>query len=418
MKKTTIPSKIWSSKVLWAAVSLLCALLLWVYVTDTEGDTYTDNFNNVQVVFVGEQTLKEQRGLIITDVENTSVNLTLRGDRRTISKLDASDLTVNVDVSNCTYTGRLDRNFTISFPAGVNPESIEEVSRSVSYISFQVDKLSSRSVELVGVFNGSAAEGYMVEPLEFAQPTVRISGPESDIGLVDYAEVVVELQDVSKTQEINAFFTLRDKDGNELDLDTIEAESDTVLVTLPVLATKEVPLALTVVAGGGATAADVNISFEPVEMISIAGDTAVLDGINKIDLGTVDLSEITDTYERKYTIKLDNDIQNLTGVMEVTATVEIKGLQTAKFIVTNISCSNVTAGYKETILTGNLEVIVRGTADELAGIEANDIRAVADLTDLGEATGIYTRDVEIYIAGVDSAAALGSYQIHVSLEKG
>ena len=417
MKKKIIPSKIWSSKVFWAIVSLIASLMLWVYVTDTEGDTHTDTFNNIPVRFTGEQSLKEQRGLIITDVENTSVTLTLRGDRRTISQLDPSEMAVIVDVSNCTYTGRLDRNFSISYPSGVDPEKIDVVSRSVSYISFLVDKISTRSVELVGVFNGSAAEGFMVEPLEFAQPTIRISGPESDIALVDEAEVVVELENVDRTQEINAFYVLKDKDGNEVDLDTIEAESDTVLVTLPVLATKDVPLALTVIAGGGATEADVNISFEPVQMITIAGDTAVLSGINKIDLGTVDLSEITDIYERKYTVKLDNNIQNLTGVMEVNASVEIKGLQTEKFVVTNITCSNVTAGYRETILTGNLEVVVRGRPAELAAIEPNDIRAVADLSDLGDATGIYTRDVEIFIAGAENAAAFGKYQIYVSLEK-
>ena len=94
MKKTTIPSKIWSSKIFWIIVSLLASLMLWVYVSDTEGDTYTDTFTNVPVLFSGEQSLKEQRGLIITDVDNTSVTLTLRGDRRTISQLDASKLAV------------------------------------------------------------------------------------------------------------------------------------------------------------------------------------------------------------------------------------------------------------------------------------------------------------------------------------
>ena len=85
--------------ILLIAFSLLCSLLLWVYVTDTEGQNVTMPFPGVQVRLDGVDTMRESRGLIVTDTSATSARVMLTGSRRTISALSSKDLTVSVDVT-------------------------------------------------------------------------------------------------------------------------------------------------------------------------------------------------------------------------------------------------------------------------------------------------------------------------------
>ena len=64
--KNTIkkPTMIFIVRVLF---SLLCALLLWVYVTSSQGNNYSQTFSNVSVVYEGETSLRESRGLVVTE---------------------------------------------------------------------------------------------------------------------------------------------------------------------------------------------------------------------------------------------------------------------------------------------------------------------------------------------------------------
>lgn len=73
--------------------------------------------------------------------------------------------------------------------------------------------------------------------------------------------------------------------------------------------------------------------------------------MNKIVLGTIDLTDFTDAFQNTYSIVLDNEVRNLTGITEAKVTVEIIGLETRDFTVTNLSCINDTEGYKSTIIT-------------------------------------------------------------------
>ena len=50
--------------------------------------------------------------------------------------------------------------------------------------------------------------------------------------------------------------------------------------------------------------------------------------------------------------------------------------------------------------------------------EAENLRAVADLTDYNESAGTYIVDVKIYVDGASNVGAVGDYQISVELKKG
>ncbi len=415
MKNKFNVKKISLTSVLLCVFSLLCSLLLWVYVTSTEKNDYTETFNGVKVVFDGESIMRESRGLVITSRGVTSVKVSITGDRRTISKLDAADLTAVIDLSSISSSGRYtNSSYKIAFPTGIDSSTLEVTSKIPESITFEVDKLSTKTVPVEGVFNGSVAEGYSAEPLEFEPNSVKISGPQSSIEKVESAWVEVSRQDVDKTLTFESDYVLRDADDNVIDDDDIQLESDTVTVTLPIIVIKEVSLQVNLINGGGATDKNVKLSIEP-STVTLSGDVDVLAGVNNITVATIDLSDIKDSMTESYELNLPNDTQILIGPKRVEVTVELTGLETKAMTCTNISCININENYEVDILNEELSVNIRGSSEALASVADHNIRAVADLKDFGYATGFATVPVKIYIDGSTETGAFGEYNIFINV---
>lgn len=403
------------SRVLRALLSFLCAMLLWVYVTSTEATDYAQTFSGIQVVFDGESTMRESRGLVITDKGANSVRVEISGSRRTISGIDAADLTAVIDLRSITSTGHYDSAYKINYPSSVDSSNLSVTFRSPESVSFDVDKLSTKSVEVVGVFSGSAAPGFSAEPMVFEPGTVIISGPQNALEKVDHAYVEVTRENVDKTLSFESSYILCDAEGNEVEDDSIQLENETVMVTLPIISIKEVDLTLRILPGGGATAEDVKYNIEPKSIV-LSGDSEALAGINNIDIATIDLSDIADdSYADTFKIVIPNNTEILRGPKEAEVTLEISGLQKKEFTVTNFSCINVTEGYEAEIMMSRLDVTIRGPEDVIKNISDVNVRAVADLSAYGTATGIVSAPVKIEIDGSTGAGAVGEYEIYVNI---
>ena len=405
--------------VAYMVFSLLCSLLIWVYVTESVGGETTQSFPGVMVVFEGETNMRDSRGLIISERDTTSARVTLAGNRRTIAALDSADLRVVVDLSDITSPGNYSLAPKVEFPRKTDTGNITQATTNPEVISFYVDKLSVNPVPVVGVFNGSAAEGYSADPLEFDTETIRVYGPEKIISQVDRALVEVSRTDVDKTVTFEASYTLLDAEGNRVESDEITVDRDTVTVTLPINAVKVVSLTVDLIPGAGATRDNVKWSVEP-ETITLTGDAETLEGVNSISIAKIDLAKVSDALTETYKIVLPNDTESTDGIKEATLTLELQGL--AKKTVTidqgNISCTNVSAGYEATVMNGSIEnVVIRGPENVLRTITDNNIRAVADLTDYGTATGILSVPVRIVINGTTEAGAYGEYKVYINVTK-
>ena len=157
------------SKLFWFIVSLFASLILWLYVTNTEGIPTEKTFKDVKIQFIGEDELHESSGLIITEQDVTSVDVTLSGLRRDIGKLNSSSLSVTVDLSNVRSEGHYTLLHKVSFPDNVDEDAFTLVDSSRRSVNITVDRYISRKVEVKGSFSGSAAEGdMMASDLEFA----------------------------------------------------------------------------------------------------------------------------------------------------------------------------------------------------------------------------------------------------------
>ena len=415
MDKRTTRRTLLDSKIFWAIVSLLASTLLWVYVTTTQGDVIEQTFEGVTVVFNGEDVLRENEGLVISNVSSNTVNVRIRATRRELSKLTSSNIVAYVDVSKFTAAGMYNQSVSVQFPLGSNAGSITVTAMSPKSVSFDLEKTSSRNVEVNGKFTGTVAEGFAAQPLQFSPHSITLNGPDSELDQIAYVWVEVSGDNVSKTIQTSASYKLMDKNGKVLDLPNVTSNPQAVTVTVPVTATKEVPLTVDLAEGGGATAQNVKITCVPAT-ITVAGDAETLAGLNKISVGTVDLSSFAESFEDSFKIVLANGITNVTGITQASVTVQIVGLETRKISVTNISTVNVPSGRTASVITESADVTLRGTAASLDQIQPNNVRVVADLSELGSTTGVFEPPAKVYVDGVTGVGAVGSYTVYVRLK--
>ena len=415
-KKTSV----FDSRGFWMVLSLLVAIMLWLYVTTTEGVEREMTLSGVKIEFTGAEAMRESSGLIVTEQDRTSVNLTVRAPRRVLSKLSAGNVTAVIDLSRVTSDGRYSVSYNLVYPSGVNPDEVTLVRSSADIVNFYVDRQTRKTIPVEGRFLGSTAEGYLAEEnLIFDPMVVTVSGPKTAVSQVDHAYVAINRTDVDKTLSFSTTYELLNEEGEVIDDSSILRETEEISVTLSVLSVKQVPLDVNIVNGGGATREDhTNIVIDPSNIV-LGGDASAIDSVSKIVLGTIDLSSVSGEFQSTFTIVPPDSTENLSGVKEADVTVTIVGLATQNFNIghDNITCINVPEGYKADIINQALSVTVRAPEDVLAQMTAANLRAVADLTDVSEtnASGYISPSVRIYIDGFPAAGIVGRYSIIVTL---
>ena len=401
-------------------VSLLISITLWLYISSVDKEVITQPFRGVKVELVGENLLKDSRNMVITDMDTSTVTVVLEGPRRIIGSWDADSITAQIDVSKLSRAAYTSQQYVISYPDGTDTSSISVVRKTPETINFMVSPQVSKTIQVRGSFDGKLADGFTAEMPMFEPSTIVISGAEAYIKNVSYAWVTFGEGEVDSTYKVETGFTLMNEDGLPCSNTGISFSTDVVTATLPVLDMKEVKLDVNLIEGAGATAANTKVSIEPKSLL-LAGDSALLEGMNRIVLATIDLTEFSSSFTDVYTIPLDNGLRNTTGETEARVTVEIAGLSTKSFKVTNLSYINVTEGYSANVISESLDVTLRGKEEVISQIKPENIRAVADLSTFNESTGTYMVPVKIYVDGFTDVGALkpasGENSISIEIRK-
>ena len=412
--------KLYNSKAFWMIVSLICSITIWVYVASVETEEFKQTFRGVRVQLAGEQLLRDSKNLVITDMDTSTVTVEVVGPRRIVGSLDSDSIYAQIDVSKLSRAAYTSQQYSVIFPDGTDTGNLTVTRKTPETINFMVSAQTTKSIQVRGSFDGSVAEGYTAEEVIFDPATITLSGPEAYLRNVDYAWVSFGKENIDSTYEVETGYTLMTADNTPASTVGISFSTETVRAIMPLLTLKDVNLGVNLIEGGGATAENTKVTIEP-ETVSLAGDSKFLAGINKINLASVDLTDFTTSFTDTYPIPIDNELKNITGATEAKVTVEIVGLETKSFKVTNISCINVTEGYSARILTRSLDVTLRGNPESLAALKDENIRAVADLTDMNESTGIYMPRVRIYVDGYTDVGAIRTngqdYRVSIEIER-
>ena len=408
-------ARFFDSKYFYMFVSLVLSVSLWMYITSVEETVQQNTYSGIPVVFVGEDSIRQNRGLIISEVDTTSVRVKITGNSRALSKFSAGDLQATIDVSTVTQANENSWTYKLTFPNGVDTSGFTyELYPEI--INFKVEKEVYKTVPVQGVFDGSAAQGFIAnsDALIFEPSEITVYGTELELSQIKQAWVTLKGEGVSATLTENRPYVFLDENGNELNLLHISSDVDMITTTLPVNTIKEVAVALDVIPGGGASEANCEIKMD-IDKITLSGDTDELESMEKLIIGSIDLSDYFEDFEIVIPLQLAEGVQCLSGETEVRVTGKFINLDMEEFEVTDLRFNNLQEGYKAAVVTKKLKVTIRAPRETLDMITAENIRVVADLTDYTTASGHVKVPAKVYIDGVTGAGAVGDYTLTISI---
>ena len=407
------------NKLLTIVVSLLAALSLWIYVVtvvNPEGETVIDN---IPVTFTGAEVLREDHDLLIAGDHTEFVTVHFTGRNSDLKRLEqlSDEIKAAVDVTNIRSVRTYTRGYTVSLPTSLQDADIQITERFPSSISFDMEQQVTRQIPVKCDFSGvEIGDGYLLDSTSFDYDYVTVEGRQSVVESIDRAQIVMNRANVDRSIKEDAAYTLVDLNGQPVDTTGFEISVDTIEVSVNIAMVKDVPLEVTLIDGGGATSADVSREILPT-YVTLSGDAGTLDALNKIDLGTIDLSKLMSNSEvLPFPIIIPNDVKNVSGESEAEVSIEIRNKETASLRVTNISFKNVADGLEASSIAQQLQVTIRANTEDIGRISTNHVRAVADMAEYMQAA-TYQVPVTIYIDGYPDAGVVGDYSIVVTLSE-
>ena len=402
------------SKILPLLLSVVIAFCLWAYVITFVSSEREGTFSGVAVSFQGEAML-EERNLMVVSEEKPEVTLTLYGNRRELNKLDSSNITIIADLSKIGEPGIHSLSYNVYYPGDIPGNAFTVQSQYPSMVKVEVERRITKDVPVNVAYEGSVQKDYIAdkENAELDNPSVRITGPASVIDQITQAKVLVNLQDKSESFIESYRFTLCNAQGDPVDAKMVEANIAEVSLTLYIKRVKEIKLTVNVVDGGGATKATSDIDIDP-EVIKVAGNETALKDINEINLGTINLGELTKDSEKDFEINLPDGLENLSGKTSAKVTVKFPELTATSITITDFAELNVPEGMEVEFITEELTVNVRGPKALVKKMTAANVSATVDFANAEAGTSTFKVNV-VMGDGFRSVGTMGTYTVSATL---
>lgn len=402
------------NKILTALLSIVIAVGLWLYVVTVVSPNSDKHYYNIPVTLQSEVVLQE-RGLMITTADLPEVSLHLEGNRTDLNKLNSANITIAVDVSRIGEPGTHNLTYTPSYPGDVPNNAISVLSRTPGTITLTVEERVSKQLPVDILYTGSLSEDYMAdkENKELDYENVTIVGPKSVIDQIAMARIEVNLDNRTESISEQFQYTLCNEKGEPVDAQQVTTDVEAVTLSLRIVRVKEIDLVVKVIDGGGATVDTSSITIEP-QTIRVSGSDTLLEGLDSLELGTIQLGEMLEDAVLTFPIKLPEGVTNETGVVEATVDVRFPELATKTLKVSNFTAVNVPAGLAADLITKVLEIQVRGPKASIESITEENIAVTVNFANEQEGTATVKADIAIDVAGV---GAVGTYNITATLRK-
>ena len=396
-------------------LAIAISFAFWFYVVTAVNPESEESYYDIPVVMDGESILND-RGLMIISGASQTVNLKLEGNRSDLSKLNKTNITLLADLSKITTAGEHKLSYDISYPGFAQSGTISVLEQSPKLITVVVVERAKKEVPVEVVYTGAVPDNYIAhkQSVTLDHTSVTISGPKDVVSQIDHAQVTVDLTGKNTTISSAYRYTLCDENDAPIEnLTNITTNLNEVRVTLRIQKTKEVPLVLNVIYGGGVTESTSQIVMDR-NTIQVAGNEADLEGLTEIVLGTVDLSDILESTVLTYPVVLPADVTNLTGATEINVSVDFPDLEIRQFKVYNIRAKNLPEGLSAAWITNSLIVKLRGATEVLDKLTAESIYIVVDLTNAEVGNQVYDATIFVNTDGV--VGAVGTYEVYVSVQ--
>lgn len=360
-------------------LSLGLSFVLWVIVAQISNPVGTVSFSNVQVTLKNTELLDAQ-GKVYQILDQTDVvKVTVRAPESVISTLSASDISAVADFSEITEDGTVPITYSLDRAERIIPDHEE--------LRVNVDDKKTKYINIQYQLIGNVGEGCVQGNVRLERNRLEISGPASAVDRVAYALVTIDLDGAIKTISADMEIFLFDPTGTRIDNELIVKQTDYVTTTVTVLSTKTVPIYASVTgdpANGYIYTGDIDV--DP-EVITIAGDTSVLNSITKIEItDPVDIggakNDIVATYNLSRYLPVGVEFEDKSFDPEVTVTAYVERMLEKNLTISPgaLLLHDIPEGFNAEVV-GEEDINVRlvGMETELNAVSSESLTGIVEI---------------------------------------
>lgn len=396
------------NKIISVVVSVVIAFALWTYVITTVSPESEEHYYDIPVTYQND--ILEERGLMIVS-ETPTVDLKLKGNRSDLNELNATNISLLVNLAGIQAPGTQMVNYDIKFPGNIPDNAIEVLSQSPNILQLKVENKIKKAVPIkLDFMETKVPEGYIADKDNPVMDVsvVEVVGPESVVQSIDHALVQLDLN--QKVDSIIGQFeyVLCDAESNPVDAELITTNVENINLSVKIQRIKEVPLVLNIVAGGGATESDCLIEMSR-ETVWVSGSENKLRSLESVELGAVELGQLQkESNTLEFDIVLPEGVTNMTGDAKVSVTITFPELAQKKISVSmdRFNHTGVPAGATVTWITQVLEVELRGPKSKINKITGKDLTITMDFADeeLGSVSKVPKVTISADFSGVGAVS--------------
>ena len=343
-------------------ISLLSAMVLWMYVMAIVDPEETKLFENIPVTITNKNELNE-RDLVIYPEQDLTTNIYVTGKLSNLKKVTKDDINVYGQINN---------------PLEGNNEIYLKVSTSqrVNY-DFKNPVMISEDKSIKVDITGSGKNNVDNIMLQDNIDKVSVSGPRSLVNkvkrVVGTVKVNGELNDFSQS------IKLEPVDANGKVVEGIELEKDSVNVNITLLTQKTVPITLKL---SDNSESGVNYTMSQ-NTVTIKGKKDIVDSINDIETQPVKLSEILPGTSKDIYLQVPSGITIETKYITIKKNSEENAVAEYTYTAENIEKTNNTENIdKSKIKFPNSINVSIEYLQSIGSINKDDIKLYIDLNEV------------------------------------
>lgn len=408
----------WGLKIL----STLFAIVLWLIVVNIIDPVEKKSFNNVAVTIRNESVIENQ-GKVYDIIDNSDViSITVKGRRSALGNMKSSDFVAIADMKEMIV---MDTIPIIEVSATKNNNKISEIIPKTQTVKISVEDSATKQFAITTSTSGMLVEGYAVGDITCFPSVLKVTGAASVVNKINKVMVTVEVSDVTTTISQAATPKFYDSDGDIIEATSLEYSTDKISVTVDLLKTKEVSLNFRV---KGTPAEDyqyVESVYSP-DTITIAGEDEELAQIDSLDINkdedAIDLNGATDNIQQivditSYLPSTVRLVDSSEASILVTAILEKMTTKSIEISKSNIKLLNLSSKLSFNYTNNdNIIVKVKGLAENISNINAEDITASIDLDEISQ-TGTKTLPVTLALSSEFDAHIDGEVTINAVITK-
>ena len=396
-------------------ISVILAFVAWFAISVNEFPEIDKSLIGIPIEAEPTDFMKSNNLQIIGDYTGTT-DIRISGKRYDISDLKAEDFTAALDLTNVRRAGTYDLSVTIACKNDKVEYSLVENTQMA--VTITVDEIAAREFPITASAPDiSLPEGYYVDEITSNPPTVTITGSVSVLDEINRVEANASYDGSTlESHEVKTDLTIYKNNGSRLDNSTVKLSTDNVLVNIPILIQKELPLKFRF------TGVPQNFDIDTLKYTMQPQSIMVADGsINNLsELELEDPINLTDIRINQTVstvpIKLPEGYKNLSGINSVRITWDIADYSKLDFPVSNITIVNEPDNMDVSVITRELTLTVIGPSEDISALSSSDFYVTANLLSTSLHDGSQDVPVSIIISGSSGKTcwAVGSYKITVS----